>query len=57
MIHSRKELEFYILADRIMSGYEDKGLFYKLKYPFMQAPIITYLKHMRCCSYYRHRGG
>ena len=57
MIHSQKELRFYILSDRIMAGYEDGGLFHKLKFRLKYSPIIVYLKHMRYCAYYRNSGG
>lgn len=40
MIHSKKELRFYILSDRIMAGYEDGGLFHKLKFRLKYSPII-----------------
>lgn len=57
MIHSRKELSFYILADRIMAGYEDGGILHKLKFRLVYSPILSYLKHMRCCAYYHNSGG
>lgn len=57
MIHSKKELKFYIHADRIMAGYEDGGWLHKLKFRLTYSPIIVYLKHMRYCAYYRNSGG
>lgn len=56
MIKTKKELEFYIMADRIMAGRNKKqtikefilGLF------TTQNLIIDYLKYMRKKSYYNH---
>lgn len=57
MIRSKNELKFYILADAIMAGYEDGGWLHKLKFRLTYSPILVYLKHMRCCAYYRYVGG
>ena len=56
MIRSKKELKFYIHADRIMAGYEDGGWLHKLKFRLTYSPILIYLKHMRCSASYRNRG-
>lgn len=57
MIRSKKELKFYIQADRIMAGYEDGGWLHKMKYRLAGSLILVYLKHMRYCAYYRGKGG
>lgn len=38
MIRSKKELKFYIQADRIMAGYEDGGWLHKMKYRLAGMP-------------------
>lgn len=53
MIRSKKELKFYIHADRIMAGYEDGGWLHKLKFRLTYSPILKYLKPMRCSASYR----
>lgn len=58
MIQTRKELKFYIQSDRIMAGYEELPFIQKVKHKLISPPILSYLKHMRCCSFYKHhRGG
>ena len=58
MIHTKKELKFYIQADRMMN----RGVF---EYSFVQKVrnllhpdyIMRYLEAMRKVSYYSHTGG
>lgn len=54
MIQTRKELKFYIQSDRIMAGYEELPFIQKVKHKLISPPILSYLKHMRCCSFYKH---
>lgn len=57
MIQTRKELKFYIQSDRIMAGYEELPFIQKVKHKLISPPILSYLKHMRCCSFYKHHRG
>lgn len=57
-IKSKKELDFYIKADRMMN----RGVFcwsikQKLLHLLFPDYIMSYLKAMRCVSYYRGLGG
>ena len=56
-IRSKRELEFYILADRIMAGCEEWGLKQILLNKIAPPNILNYLKHLRCCQYYKHQRG
>lgn len=57
MIKSRKELEFYIMADRIMAGRNSRrSLKEFLKGVFTsQNVILDYLRYMRKVSYYKSK--
>lgn len=57
MIQTRKELKFYIQSDRIMAGYEELSFIQRIKYKLTSPPILSYLKHMHYCSFYKHHGG
>ena len=57
MIKTKKELKFYILADRIMAGYDKLSFIKRIKYSLINPPILSYLKHMRCCSFYKNKRG
>lgn len=55
MIYSKKELYFYIKADRIMNGLTQKRTLRERLY-FFQSPqmkIINLLRYMRMTSYYK----
>jgi len=56
MIKTKKELEFYIMADRIMAGRNKKSTFkeYIIGLFTTKNLIIDYLKYMRKKSYYNH---
>lgn len=59
IIKTRKELKFYIMADRIMNGFAPKKTWadlLKVKI-FNKEPIMDYLKCMRCLCYYEHKKG
>lgn len=59
MIRTKKELEFYIMADRIMNGLPYKeSLKENIKIRLTNTPrIIEYLKYMRKYSYYKNQKG
>lgn len=59
IIKTKKELKFYILADRIMNGYSPKATIKEwLKIRIMKKErIIDYLKYMRKLNYYEHQSG
>ncbi len=58
MIDSKKDLKFYIEADRIMNGCSPKSSFSSLIYSLlMGGGKIEYLKAMRCYSYYKRQKG
>lgn len=59
MISSKKELRFYILADRIMAGKDKKDLRQRIidKISPSANLIPRYLKQMRYCQYYKHQKG
>lgn len=54
MIHSKKELDFYIAADRIMNGRSEKRSFAEilLDRVSLSGKIISYLQALRKCAYY-----
>ena len=58
MIKTKKELKFYILADRIMNGTSPnrslKSVVFDLMYPDY---IMKYLSALRYCEYYSYKGG
>ncbi len=58
MIESRKELKFYIEADRIMNGCSRRrspnSLINRI---LLGGRVIDYLKAMRCYSYYKRQKG
>ena len=56
-IRTKKELHFYIMADRIMNGYTaNKTLKDYIKVlVFKKEPIMDYLRCMRCLCYYEHK--
>lgn len=54
MIKNKKELRFYISADRLMNGYPLKCSIKELVHRlFLGGGIVDYLKAMRCYSYYK----
>ena len=57
MILSKKELKYYIQADQIMAGYSERSIYKRVKYKFFYPPILSYLYHMRCCSFYKRKKG
>ena len=58
MIKSKRELSFYIMADTMMNrGYFKPSFKECLKRVFIKDHILTFLKLMRKCQYYSHRGG
>lgn len=40
-----------------MAGYEELSFIQRIKYKLTSPPILSYLKHMRYCSFYKHHGG
>jgi len=54
MINTKKELKFYIMADRIMNGFPKKISFkeFFFGWTYLEAPVIKYLRIMRLLSYY-----
>lgn len=59
IIKSKKELKFYIMADRIMNGHPQKEtikewLIIRL---LKKERIMDYLKYMRKLNYYEHKSG
>ena len=54
MIHTKKELEFYICADRIMNGRPIKKT---IQERVCGGGIIDYLESMRKCSFYSKQSG
>ena len=58
MIHTKKELDFYIMADAMMNrGYFRVPLKEKIKQIIAPDAIMDYLVCMRKVSYYSHQGG
>lgn len=58
MIHSKKELAFYIKADYMMNrGYFKPSLKQRLKNLIFPDYIMQFLVSMRKVAYYQHRGG
>ena len=59
MINTRKQLNFFIMADRIMNGMPIKeSLLERLKnFVIGTPPIAQYLRCMRCYSFYKNRKG
>lgn len=58
MIHSKKELAFYIKADNMMNcGYFTPSIAERLKRFVLGNDIMRFLKLMRKCQYYSHSGG
>ena len=59
MISSKKELQFYIMADRIMSGRRPKSSVKEIlaDWIYGNPPILKYLKVMRNYSYYEKQTG
>lgn len=56
MISTRKELQFYIMADMIMNRGKNRwSLSDRIKHLFLPDLIMSYLKAMRYTSYYGHR--
>ena len=57
MIKSKQELLFYVMADTMMNrGYFKPSFKECLKRVFIKDHILTFLKLMRKCQYYSHRG-
>lgn len=57
-IRTKKELKFYILADRMMNtGYFHYPIRLRLFQLTVHNYIMDYLVVMRKCSYYKHQGG
>lgn len=57
MINSKRELNFYILADRIMNGWSEKKNILR-ENKFISGDrvfIIKYLEHLRKYAYYKNR--
>lgn len=54
MIKSKRELAFFIQADRIMNGFPEKRsiLTYMKEFFHPQRDILRFLKLMRKCDYY-----
>lgn len=53
MIHTKKELKFYIIADRIMNGMPEKrSIFEALYFDYGKVKIVSYLRAMRYYAYY-----
>lgn len=59
MINNRKELRFYISADRIMNGRQPKASFKEgfVDWLLGNPPILRYLKAMRCTAFYESQDG
>ena len=58
MIRTKKELEFYIMADRMMNrGYFKPSFMQKIKNILLPDYIMRYLVAMRKLSYYSQQGG
>jgi len=58
MIRTRKELEFYLMADRMMNrGSFKPSIAQRIKEVFLPDYIMRYLAAMRKVSYYSHQGG
>lgn len=58
MIHTKKELKFYIQADRMMNrGVFEYSFVQKVKNLLHPDRIMSYLEAMRKVSYYSHTGG
>lgn len=58
MITSPKELQFYIMADRMMNrGYFKEPLKTRIVKLLNPDDTMTFLSLMRKCSFYGHRGG
>ena len=59
MITTKKELKFYIMADRIMNGLSEVPTYKERLSNFVLAtpPIMKYIKQMRKVSYYQHQSG
>lgn len=58
MIRTKKELEFYIMADRMMNkGYFKPSLIHRMKEFILSDYIMRYLMVMRNVSYYGHLNG
>lgn len=58
MIKSKKELKFYILADRMMNrGYFQMPIFERIKRLFIKDYVLQFLVEMRKCQYYSKLGG
>ena len=58
-IRSKKQLKFYIMADRIMNGLSAKPTIKEkiLDFAVSRPPIMKYLKYVRELSYWRHQTG
>lgn len=57
-IRTKKELKFYLLADRMMNtGYFHYPIKQKLFHLVVHNYIMDYLDAMRKCSYYKWSGG
>ena len=58
MIYNKRDLKFYIAADRIMNGFAEKPTIKELFINFLDRPvggaIISYLSAMRHYAYYRN---
>ena len=58
MIQSKKDLKFYIAADRIMNGFPERKTFKELLINCVDkkvgGAILSYLRAMRTYSYYKN---
>lgn len=59
MINTKKELKFYIMADRIMNGLSAMSTWKEKLSNVVLAtpPIMEYIERMRKVSYYQHQSG
>lgn len=58
MIKSKKELDFYLKADRMMNrGVFEFSLLQRIKNVFFPDWVMRYLSSMRKASYYETAGG
>lgn len=58
MIHSKKELKFYIMADTMINRGYFKAPFYKrIAFIFFKDIVVDFLGNMRKYSYYSHQSG
>lgn len=59
MIKTKKELKFYIMADRIMNGYDPNNSSKSIlsDAALGNGKIVLFLKYMRKVDYYSHKSG